>query len=242
MKKIERKIKKRIKLKKVVEPKVVEPTSNIKLYNKAVISDNNIIIDGEEYPIKIGKHAVWIPSLNSGAKIVLSYKGIIESRSWKKGRNVKEIKNDTFGQQEGFEVKSLKSIVNEYEIIKMLSRYYMSPPVNGIFHIKKFTSNFFKDNFTDDKGVYGYYILDAHKMRPGEWNFDRFISNFYDEFEFSEWTLERTDLRRGIWGGCLGDLHKIDNIINNYLIDVRRTVWDMMVLKNVDENLYKSII
>jgi len=220
----------------------VEPTSNIKLYNKAIVSDDNIVIDGKLYPIKIGKHAVWIPGLNGGAKIILSYKGIIESRSWKKGRNVKEIKNDTFGQQKGFEVKSLKSIVNEYEIVKMFSKYYMTPPVSGIFYIKEFTSSFFKDNFTDDKGVYGYYMFDANKMVSGKWNFDKFISDFYDRFEFSEWTLERTDLKKGIYGGCLGDLHKIQNNVNGYIVDFRRTLFDMMVLKEVDPDLYKSII
>jgi len=34
--------------------------------------------------------------------------------------------------------------------------------------------------------------------------------------------------------GAIGDMKKSDNIINGYIIDIRRTMWDMMKMKNLN--------
>jgi len=187
-----------------------------RIYNYGILDEHTIFLDGISYKCTIGKHCVWIPDLE--IKISWAFNGKIESyRDWEKGRNAKEIMNQSFGN--GFwDEESLISIQNEYNIFGLLSKYKMSPPVDGYIYIKNIQSSFCRYRHNDPIGIIGYKIRDANKLPKGRWSFDEFLEKFIDTGIISA-SL-----------GAAGDLKKDNNVVNGFLIDVRRTIWDMMKL------------
>ena len=211
------------------------------IYDKIVIKGDKAHFESDEYYVKKGKHSLWIPELEM--KIPWSLNGKITSfRDWKKGKDVESITNYTFGNIK-WEVESLQSIMNEYTIFKEFEKVKFSPPMNGIFHIKTCISDFYgKEMYEDRIGLYGYYMEDANKLPKGKYTFEKFVKKFFDRMTFSEWTQKRTDRGKGIFGGALGDLRKIENTINGYLIDVRRSMFDMLKWKDLNTESYKELI
>lgn len=216
-----------------------------KVYEECTIKDNYMTLDTENYGVKKGKHAIWVPLLSG--KIVWSFQGkITPFNDWEKGSDVESISSKKYYEGDGFEKESLQSIVNEYKIFELMASKGYSPKVNGIFYIKCVTSDFLKNEmYTDTKGVYGIYIDDAYKYNErGNYVFGEIEPNdrgYYDtetlpdrfENEISS-LLEMSD-------GAKGDMKKRDNIVNGYIIDIRRTLWDMMKLKDLPEDTYKEI-
>jgi len=188
----------------------------MKVFDTAFLSENEIRIDGLSYSCLIGKHSVWIPEI--GIKILWSHHGKIESyRDWEKGRNQEEIIKGSFNQNsEGFEKESLRSILLEYKMMKLLSERNLSPPIGDMIYIRKFTSYFpYGTEHCDVIGKYGYEMVSARKLSSkGDFNkqsFDKFLN---------ESKIEMTI-------GAYNDYFKPGNIVNGYLVDVRRTIWDM---------------
>lgn len=212
----------------------------MKIYNDLVIYDDYVVLDGNTYDSVMGKHCIYIPEIET--KIVLSFQGHIESTEWELGKRIREIKNGTLNPLPGFTVESLYSIVNEYRIFHLLSEKKMSPTPRQYVYIKDvqskiFTSHWYRENnvwtiknegtwYSDKKGMYGYVIDDANRLEPGQYNFDKFKTLFIDTGRIKANP------------GALGDLEKKDgNMINNYLIDVRRSLFAMMQLQeelNID--------
>jgi len=62
-------------------------------------------------------------------------------------------------------------------------------------------------------------MKDALKLPRGCWDYDIFVEKFIDTG-----IIEASP-------GALGDLKKDDNVVNGYLVDIRRTTWDMIRLK-----------
>jgi len=193
------------------------------LYNLAEIKNNHIILDGQQYRLVKGKHEMWVP--DKEMKIVWSFNGKIESYvDWDKGRNRKAIEAQTFNELEGWDRGTLKSILDEYYIFSELNRWNMSPGIKGLFYIKNVISDYpLGLENCDSMGMYGFYIQDAKKLEKGEFTLERFKGQMIDTGLV---TASKT---------AMGDLEKDNpsaytniNLINGYLIDVRRTRWDMM--------------
>lgn len=191
----------------------------MKTFKRAVFDGLSINIDGKVYTTVPGKHAIWIPEME--AKIIWTHNGRIESyRDWDKGQNQELIQSGTFNDQcRGYTFEAVTSILNEVNLLRVLAKFRMAPPVGCIFHIENFTSFYpFGVWHNDVKGRYGYYIKDAKGLQPGDFSFDKFAKAFLE-----------TGLVRASQG-AQGDLLKENNIVNGYLIDIRRTIWDMIVL------------
>jgi hypothetical protein len=189
----------------------------MKKYDSLVIFDNNYVeVNGETCKSIMGKHCVWIPLLE--AKVILSFQGHIESTEWMRGKRSQEIKNRCLNPLPGFTMESLYSIANEFRILHLLSEQRMSPSPREYLYIKSVKSKIFTDEwYTDPKGMFGYVVQDAKKLPLGRYDFSKFKSMFID--------TERIKANPG----ALGDLErKAGNLINNYIVDVRRTMEHMM--------------
>jgi hypothetical protein len=219
-----------------------------KIYDTATIKDSYMVLDGNNYGIKKGKHAIWVPLLPG--KIIWSFQGkITPFNYWRNGKDQHNIKYKSYYNGEGFERESLVSIVNEYKIFELMASRGYSPNVHGIFHIRSVTSDFLGSSddkiYTDNKGVYGIFIDDAYKIdKPGRYKFDDEADDYgyyrvdYLPDGFENEVLSLLDISEG----AKGDMKKRDNVVNGFVIDVRRTLWDMMKLKSLDENLYREIL
>lgn len=191
-----------------------------RVYEVAEIGDRWIELDGARYELLKGKHAMYVPETRM--KIIWSFNGRIEPFvDWQKGRNADALRSHVFNDgTTGFDPASLDSLLAEYEICRLLAGEGMMPPVDGFFHVKNVISSvLYGERHCDPRGCYGFYIEDARRMgRPGRFDPDRFRERFVD-----------TGILR-LSEGARGDLLKPDNLVNGYLVDVRRTLWDMMAL------------
>jgi len=188
----------------------------MKIFKQAEIKGDEIRIDHKAYPVIRGKHCIWIPHLEM--KIIWSFNGKIESlKEWDKGRHNEVIKSHTFNENEGWKEESITSIISEYKILNELSNHGMAPPVNDYFYIQSLISEY-PDGVRncDCQGAYGYFIKDANKLEKGKYSYDEFKKVFLDTG-----LIVASD-------GARGDLAKPANTVNGYLVDVRKTIWDMM--------------
>lgn len=217
-----------------------------KIYNRAAMAGDRIDIDGELFSVQKGKHSIWIPGPEM--KIPWSWNGkIISFKDWDKGKQAKEIQDRTFNAKNRYwDKKSLQSIMNEYLIFKKMAKLQIAPPIIGMFYIKEISSDFYPNVITNDtKGVYGYYMKNAYNVKEkGHYTFNENPSKYGyynndiplpDRFEkYIEPLLDISD-------GAKGDMRKEDNIINGYIIDIRRSMWDMMTLKDLPKDAWKQI-
>lgn len=186
---------------------------------KAELEDGFIEIENEKHKAIIGKHCIWVPGLQM--KIINSFNGKIEPfRDWKKGLNAKEIKSGKFNDNIDWDFESKKSIVSEYILAAELSKKNMMPNIGKTFHIENFISDYpYGYKYCDSKGRYGYYMDNANAQNQGEFNLE---------------TMLKTKKMIVPSERVIGDLKKGDNIVNGYLVDVRRTIWDMISLDYSD--------
>ncbi|MCK9371457.1 hypothetical protein M0R04_16195 [Candidatus Dojkabacteria bacterium] len=174
--------------------------------------DVRVRLDGQEYDAKLGKHCLWVPGIES--KFVISLNGRPESVAWARGRNKEMIDSYKFISKNKKEIMS--TLVTEYTLFTLLSEKKMSPCPGEQIKVKTFISSIFYPDYLDAKGIYGFIFPDANKLPAGKWNFDKFKQLFIDTGK-----IEASP-------GALGDLNKEGNVVNNYLIDVRRSIFDMM--------------
>jgi SAM-dependent methyltransferase len=195
-----------------------------------IIGDSGVVLDGQSRPAKVGKHEIWIPPLpgeDFGMKVIWSFNGKIESyRDWAKGKNVLPITEQKFNDTEkGFDKDSRSSISNEYMLFATLGMGKLTPQVDGFFYIKNVLSYQPYGGGAlncDSKGMYGFYMQDANALPPGEFTKEKF--------------QELVDIGTVILSnGAMGDVLKPDNLVNGYLVDVRRSLFDMMKIQGVGE-------
>jgi hypothetical protein len=189
----------------------------VKLFDELIIHDKYVRVDGKPFESVLGKHCVWVAALE--LKIVLSFQGYIESTAWERGRKAKEIRElNLNADTPGFRLESLYSIANETRILQILSEKNMSPSPRGYAYFKTAMSTIFtKELYTDKKGMFGYYVQDANKLNYGQYSFDEFKKEFLDTGRIKANP------------GAIGDLGKKQgNLINGFLVDVRRTCEWMM--------------
>jgi len=106
---------------------------------------------------------------------------------------------------------SRESIVDEMEILKALAAKKMAPPVGDLVFFRNVISHYFGAWHCDPCGAYGYEIADATTLPPGEFSLE----------EMKKLPILGS---KGAWG----DVTKPDNIVNGYLIDVRRSAHDLL--------------
>ena len=216
-----------------------------KIYNEAVIQGNGITIDGKYFSIIKGKHSIWIPEPEM--KIPWSWNGKITSfRDWEKGKDAEEIKNRTFNADNRYwDRESLQSIMNEYLIFKKMSELLLAPSIEGMFYIKNITSDFIPGTLTNDsKGIYGYYMKDAYKIEGGgHYTFSEPANSYgyYADASLPDRFTNHIEPLLDISDGAKGDMLKEDNVINGYIIDIRRSMFDMMQLKDLPDDAWKQI-
>jgi SAM-dependent methyltransferase len=193
----------------------------MKIYNKLIFENKNnfVILDNQKYEIVKGKHCLWIPALES--KFILSFNGNIDSFFWKEGQNKRNIEMQSVNNG-GFTDESIKSITAEYEIFKMLNKYKMSPKPLNFLYVKNFINDIFTSAlYCDAGGIYGYQIPNATRLTPGKYTFKKFKELFLDTGKIIASP------------GAIGDLEKKEgNLINGYLVDVRRSLFDMMEVQH----------
>ena len=208
------------------------------IYNSIIIMDNTAILDNNVYSIVHGKHSLWIPDIN--IKIPWTIDGkITPFRDWRLGLDVKAIENHTYNEKPGFDNETLISIINEYTIFNELNKLNMAPKIHSLIFIKTTVSDFYKNDimYTDNTGIYGYIMDDANKLSNGDFTFYESEGSKYGHYQatFLPPKFELFFLNRlNISNTAIGDMKKMDNVINGFLIDVRRTLFDMMTLKNLD--------
>jgi len=215
------------------------------IYNEAIIEGNGITIDGKFFSAVKGKHSIWVPGPE--LKIPWSYNGKITSfRDWEKGKNAEEIEDRTFNSENRYwDRESLQSIMNEYLIFKKMADLLLAPPIKGMFYIKNVVSDFIPGTLTSDsKGVYGFNIRNAYNMgESGHYTFNEPANSYgYYKVDYLPDRFEKhIEPLLDISDGAKGDMRKEDNVINGYLVDIRRSMFDNMTLKDLDENAYKEI-
>lgn len=114
----------------------------------------------------------------------------------------------------------LDSIVDEYNIMRALVADNMSPPVGDLIFFREVISTFPGAYHSDPCGAYGYEVADAGQLQPGR-------------FSITAMRTLPIEGSEGAWG----DVLKPDNIVNGYLVDVRRSGFDMLKWRGQNETL-----
>ena len=193
----------------------------MKVIKKAEIINNTTIkINDVKYGLITGKHSFYVPDF--GLKITNSHNGKIEpSNDWKLGKNEKEITSGEFNAGNDFDFESKKSLISEYLIMKELSEKNIAPEIGDTVFVENFISVFpYGYKRCDSIGRYGYMMKDANKAIPVERDISAITKAIRSNKKITI-PSQRT----------IGDVAKGDNIVNGYLVDIRRTIWDMMSLK-----------
>jgi hypothetical protein len=105
----------------------------------------------------------------------------------------------------------LDSLSNEVTILKNLAALGMAPPIGEWVYFKTVISKFGGGMRVDPLGAWGFGMADAHKLPPGRFSLER----------MRELPIQGSD---GAWG----DVIKPGNVINGYLVDVRRSGHDLL--------------
>lgn len=112
-----------------------------------------------------------------------------------------------FGEATG----DLTTISSEILIMRALAEKQMAPPVGGYVFFKNLISMYPGAWHCDPCGAYGYEIADATKLRSGKFDID----------EMRKLPIEGS---QGAWN----DVLKPGNVVNGYLVDVRRSQQDLL--------------
>jgi 2-polyprenyl-3-methyl-5-hydroxy-6-metoxy-1,4-benzoquinol methylase len=184
--------------------------------NEIRLANDVAYVNGNRQTVVIGKHSFWFPELE--IKIVNSFNGKIEPyRDWEKGLNTEQIRDGTFNADiSGFDQESKDSLVTEWHVMRELAGMGSAPPIGDVVFVKNFVSDFpYGHDFCDSQGRYGYHMKNAEKLPKGN-----FVPEHIRSIKKLAVPSERT----------YGDFGKPGNIVNGYLVDIRRTMWDMVTL------------
>lgn len=100
---------------------------------------------------------------------------------------------------------------HELAILRALAAERMAPPVGDLVRVGTLISEHRGAWHADPLGAWGYEMADATRLPPGR---------------FSLEAMQRLPIvgSPGAWG----DIRKDGNVVNGYLVDVRRSAWDML--------------
>lgn len=103
------------------------------------------------------------------------------------------------------------TIPHELAILRALAAEGMAPAVGEVVRAETLISEHPGAWHADPVGAWGYEMADATKLPPGRFSVER----------MRELPIAGSD---GTWG----DIGKPGNVVNGYLVDVRRSAWDML--------------
>lgn len=106
---------------------------------------------------------------------------------------------------------SRDTIADEVAILRALAALGMAPPVGEIVFFREVISTYPGAWHCDPCGTYGYEIADANKLPPGRFNIEAMRA-----------------LPIAGSPGAWGDVMRPGNIVNGYLVDVRRSGFDLL--------------
>lgn len=96
------------------------------------------------------------------------------------------------------------NIINELTILTVLNKIKMAPKINGLIYIKNFITNYPTDSNVDNFGVYGYKMKDVTNLKCGKFNIHK---------------IKQLPIKCS--NEALTDI--VNNVINGYVIDIRRS-------------------
>jgi hypothetical protein len=103
------------------------------------------------------------------------------------------------------------TLPHELAILRALAAEGMAPPIGELVRVETLISEHPGAWHADPVGAWGYEMADATRLPPGRFSLERM----------------RTLPIVGT-AGAWGDIAKPGNIVNGYLVDVRRSAWDML--------------
>jgi SAM-dependent methyltransferase len=103
------------------------------------------------------------------------------------------------------------TLPHELAILRELAHEGMAPPIGELVRIDTLVSEHRGAWHADPCGAWGYEMADATALPPGRFSIER----------MRELPIAGSD---GAWG----DVAKPGNVVNGYLVDVRRSAWDML--------------
>lgn len=103
------------------------------------------------------------------------------------------------------------TLPHELSILRALAEEGMAPPVGSLVYVETLISEHRGAWHADPTGCWGYEMWDANSLPPGRFSIDRMRALPISGSE-------------GAWG----DVVKPGNVVNGYLVDVRRSAWDML--------------
>lgn len=141
----------------------------------------------------VGRHAVWLPKQQ--IKVPFQFGGKIQKY-----------------QHPHEATYPLGLLGEEVAMLRALAAEHMAPPIGQWVYFKTIISEHPGGWWADPCGAYGYEMVDAHALPPGQFSMERMQSS-------------------GLISGSPGawqDLKKDGNVINGYLIDAHRSGWDRL--------------
>lgn len=121
------------------------------------------------------------------------------------------------------------TIPHELAILRALAAEGMAPPIGNLVHIETLVSEHLGAWHADPLGAWAYEMVDATKLPPGRFSLARMRTMPIAGSE-------------GAWNDI--SVPGRDNVVNGYLVDVRRSAFDMLrwtgpleLLPSVDQDL-----
>lgn len=105
----------------------------------------------------------------------------------------------------------LATLPHELAILRALAERKMAPPIGDLVFVETLISNHPGAWHADPVGVWSYEMEDATKLPPGHFSIDE---------------MQRLPIVGS--AGAWGDVRKAGNVVNGYLVDVRRSAGDML--------------
>ena len=103
------------------------------------------------------------------------------------------------------------TIPHELAILRALAAEGMAPPIGNLVFVETLVSDHPGAWHADPCGAWGYEMADAAKLPPGRFNLAH---------------MRAMPIAGSV--GAWGDVDKPDNVVNGYLVDVRRSAFDML--------------
>lgn len=107
--------------------------------------------------------------------------------------------------------ETAETLPHELAIMRELAHEGMAPPIGELVRIDTLISEHPGAWHADPCGAWAYEMADASTLPPGRFSLER----------MRQLPIEGSP---GAWG----DIGKPGNVVNGYLVDVRRTAWDML--------------
>lgn len=104
-----------------------------------------------------------------------------------------------------------ETLPHELAILRALAERQMSPPIGDLVRVDTLITEHPGAWWADPCGAWGYEMADATRLPPGRFTIE---------------AMQRLPIvgSPGAWG----DIAKPGNVVNGYLVDVRRSAWDML--------------